>query len=145
MIAFWSWFILAAILLIIEMLSMTTLFLFLAIGSIVIGIITLYIPSMDLSFQLILAGFFALLSMILSYIILKIQKNSNVQKIPDTNSRMQKYIGTEITLSEDVKNGISKAKIGDTHWRILINEGKKNDTVTITGFKSTSFTASKIL
>ena len=140
---YWYWFILAGALLVIEMLSLTTFFLFFAIGAGVMGGILAFVPDMAINMQLGLAGIFAILAMIAGYYAFKAKTNR--QHIDNVNNRMTPYIGTEIILLQDSENGVSKAKIGDTHWRILIDEGKRGDRVKVIDFKSTSFIAKKIM
>ena len=139
MIEYWHWFFIAGVLLIIEMLTFTTFFLFFAMAFALMGIISITNPGMSLNLELTLAGALSILSMLASYAIFKSRRKAPF----DTNNRMAQQIGKEITLLKDSENGVSKAKIGDTEWRVLIDDGKKGEVVQITGFKSTSFVCRK--
>ena len=136
---YWYWFIIAGALLVIEMLSLTTFFLFFAIGAGLMGCILALVPDMALNMQLGLAGIFAIVAMIAGYYTFK--SRTSRKYTDNINNRMTQHIGTEILLLQDAENGVSKAKIGDTHWRVLVDEGKKGDLVKIIDFKSTSFIA----
>lgn len=138
---YWYWFIIAGALLVIEMLSLTTFFLFFAIGAGLIGCVLAFAPDMALNMQLGLAGIFAILAMLAGYYTFK--SKASREHADNVNNRMAQHIGTETLLLQDAENGVSKAKIGDTHWRVLIDEGKKSELVKIIDFRSTSFIAEK--
>ena len=143
MMEYWYWLILAGALLIVEMLTMTTFFLFFAIGSALMGVITFFAPNMHTNLELALTGVFAILAMIAGYYTFKSKRNAHTNT-DDVNNRMIKSIGLQVTLLSDSESGVSKAKIGDTQWRMLINDGKKGDLVEIIDFKSTSFIVKKL-
>ena len=140
---YWYWFILAGGLLIIEMLTMTTFFLFFAIGSALMGVITFFAPNIHNNLELGLTGIFAILAMLAGYYTFR-SKRSAHDDVDDVNNRMIKNIGLHVRLLKDSENGISKAKIGDTHWRVLIDGGKEGDLVEIIDSKSTSFVVIKV-
>ena len=138
---YWHWFIISGVLFVFEMLSLTTFFLFFAIAAGVMGSVIILLPDMGLNMQLGLAGMLAILAMLAGYY--TFQSKISQKRKDVLNNRMDQYIGKEVTLLQDVENGVSKAKIGDTDWRILLEEGRQGDRVKIIDFKSTSFIAEK--
>lgn len=136
---YWYWFTCAGALLIAEMLTMTTFALYLALTAALIGLITMLWPNMHIDVQLGLAGLFAIISVLASYYTFKIKRRN----APTHCNRMSQYIGQTFTLTQDVKDGISKVKIGDTYWRVKISEGLQGDAVSITDSESTTFIAVK--
>jgi membrane protein implicated in regulation of membrane protease activity len=140
---YWYWFLVAGGLLIIEMLTLTTFFLFFAVGSVLMGVITYFVPHMSSNLQLGLTAIFAVLAMLAGYYTFKSKKNAH-NDVDNVNNRMVKHIGLQVKLLKDSKNGVSKITLGDTQWRALINNGKKDELVEIVDFKSTSFIVKKV-
>ncbi len=137
---YWHWLILGGVFLIIEVLSFTAFFLFFSIAAFLMTLLTLIFPNVGLNLQLLIASILALISCIAWY---KIFKNRN-KKFKDVNNRLDQYIGQTETLLEDVTNGYSKIKVGDTSWRVKIPQGNKGDQIEITGYLSTTFEAKLI-
>ena len=143
MMEYWYWLILAGALLIIEVMTMTTFFLFFAIGSALMGAITYFAPNMHTNLELALTGILAIIAMIAGYYTFRPSRNAH-SDVDNINNRMIKNIGLQVRLLKDVESGVSKAKIGDTQWRVLIEHGNKGDLVEIVDFKSTSFIVKKV-
>lgn len=138
---FWHWFVLAGVFFVFEIITFTTFFLFFGASAVAMALITLLFPEMTVTAQAIIASLLAVISMVCGYHFFKKRHIGAGDNPNDVNARMEKYIGRSATLSLDAKNGVSKIQMGDTQWRVLIDEGKAGDTVEITGFHSTSFTA----
>jgi hypothetical protein len=138
---YWHWLILGGVFLIIEILSFTAFFLFFSIAAFLMALLTLSFPTIGLNTQLLIGSALAIISCIIWY---KIFKTRNI-RTEDINNRLDQYIGQTETLLEDVKNGHSKIKVGDTSWRVQLNgEGKKGEKIEITGHISTTFIAKLI-
>jgi membrane protein implicated in regulation of membrane protease activity len=139
---YWHWLILGGLFLIFEITSVTTFFLFFSISAFIMALITGLMPNMHLNVQLLIAGVLAFVSCVLWYRVYRIKNRQ--RKLTDVNNRMDKYIGQQKTLLEDVHNGFSKIKLGDTTWRVEVSSGNKDDTIEITGHKSATFLAKLI-
>lgn len=140
---YWHWWILMGILLIIEIFTLTMFFLFFAISALLLGVIMWFYPELPINWQLLFAGIFALSSMLLGYYALKKRKQkSNIEL--DVNDRLGRYIGKIVVITQRSHSGVAKAKIGDTEWRVLVEDAKVGDEVEILETKSTSFIARKI-
>ncbi|MCF6776147.1 NfeD family protein [Thiotrichales bacterium 19X7-9] len=140
---FWHWLILGGVFLIVELLSFTAFFLFFAIASVVMAVITWIYPGLDTWAQVIIAAILAIISCLIWYKIYRSYKMSKQNKAAlNLNVRLSQYVGKEATLLTDVTNGYAKAKIGDTQWRVEVNASlKSGDRVMITAFDSTTLKA----
>ena len=140
---FWHWLILGGIFLIIELVSFTAFFLFFAIASVVMAVITWVHPSLDTWAQVIIAAILTIISCLIWYKIYRSYKKSKPNEAAlNLNVRLSQYVGKEATLLTEVNNGYAKAKIGDTQWRVEINAPlKAGDRIIITAFDSTTLKA----
>jgi inner membrane protein len=139
---YWHWLILGGVFLIAEVASFTTFFLFFAISAFIMATITALFPEIILTWQLFIAAILTVLSCICFYIVYKKRRVHSAAN--DVNDRLKQYIGMTVTLTEDAQNGISKAKVGDTLWRVEITGGLKGDQVKICSYYSTTFIAEKV-
>ncbi|WP_440615387.1 NfeD family protein [Cysteiniphilum sp. 6C5] len=141
---YWHWWILMGVLLIIEIFSLTMFFLFFAISALLMGVIMWFFPDLHMNWQLLLAGIFALGSMLLGYYALKKRKQKQSTNELDVNDRLGRYIGQVVVVTKATQSGVAKTKIGDTEWRVLVEDAKVGDEVEILEVQSTSFVARKI-
>ncbi len=119
-IAFWYWWILAGILLALELLSMTFYLLWIAIGAATTGIMKWLAPGISGEWQLVI---FAVWSVLSAYLWYRYNKNRPLSKTQQTlNRRGQQYIGQMFTLETAIINGQGKARVGDSPWLVLCNE-----------------------
>ncbi|WP_151192874.1 NfeD family protein [Cysteiniphilum sp. JM-1] len=140
---YWHWWVLMGILLIIEIFTLTMFFLFFAISAFLLGVIMWFYPELPINWQLLLAGVFALGSMLLGYFFLKKRKQKNNVQL-DVNDRLGRYIGRTVVITQRSHSGVAKARIGDTEWRVLVEDAKVGDSVEILDVQSTSFIARKV-
>lgn len=140
-IEYWCWFLIAGLLFLFELCTLLGFFLFFGISSLLMGLITFFVRDLNSNGQLVLAGIFSVLALIAGYYAFK--SKISIKNTDDCNNRMRDQIGKKATLLKDAENSVSKIKIGDTYWRIIIQDGKKDDIVTITGFSSTNFIGKK--
>ncbi|WP_440682791.1 NfeD family protein [Cysteiniphilum halobium] len=140
---YWHWWILMGVLLIIEIFTLTMFFLFFAISALFMGVIMWFYPGLPINWQLLFAGVFALGSMLLGYYVLKKRKQQNNAHL-DINDRLGRYIGKVVKITQESHSGVAKAKIGDTEWRVLVEDAKVGDSVEILEVQSTSFVARKV-
>jgi membrane protein implicated in regulation of membrane protease activity len=111
---FWHWWILAAILLVGEMLTMTTYLFWVALAAIVVGIVKWLFPSIDWEIQGLIFAIWAILSVMFWW---KIQKNKPLNKEQlSLNHRAEQNIGKVFTVEEAIENGEGKIRVGDSLW-----------------------------
>ena len=140
---FWHWLIISGLLFIIEITTLTTFFLFFGIATLIMGAITFIAPDMPLISQALMFSVLSLIAMFSSYFFFKKNALKNNAK-PDVNSsRMTQYIGKSFNLVTDSIAGVAKVQIGDTQWRVIVEDAQIGESIVITGVKSTSFIAEK--
>lgn len=115
-IVFWHWWILAGIILILELTAPVYFFLWLGIAAAATGLLLLVFPSIPIETQLVL---FAVLS-IAATIIWRKYRESNpvVSDQPNLNRRGEQYTGRIFTLDEPIINGVGKVTVDDSTWRV---------------------------
>lgn len=115
-IVYWHWFALAGVLLLPEMLMPGVAFLFLAIGAFAAGVVKLIWPLASLDIQL---GVFAVAS-IAAFAGMRgwIRQVFKVREGDRLNERGGQLIGQTITLSDAIRNGHGRVRVGDGSWNV---------------------------
>jgi membrane protein implicated in regulation of membrane protease activity len=115
-ILFWHWWILAGVLLILELTLPVFFFLWLGIAAAATGLITLVFPGLPLETQLVM---FSVLSVI-AVIAWRRYRESHPATTdqPNLNRRGRQYVGREFTLDNPVVNGVGKVTVDDSTWRV---------------------------
>ena len=111
----WNWFILAAVLLLLEVLAPGTFMLWLGLSAILVGAISLAVI-WSWQAQVIAFAVFAVASIpAWRYFARKVEKPVDR---PFLNRRVEGYIGREFTLDKPIVGGVGTVRIGDTVWRV---------------------------
>ena len=115
-IVFWHWWILAGLLLILELTAPAFFFLWLGIAAAATGLILLVFPVIPLESQLIL---FSVLSVVAVLAWRKYREARPTETDqPNLNRRGRQYLGREFTLEQPIINGVGKVKVDDSTWRV---------------------------
>ena len=111
----WDWFILAALLFLLEVLAPGMFMLWLGLAAIIMGIVA---TTIALSWQVQLIGF-AVLALVLvpawRYFATKVEKPA---ESPFLNRRAEGYVGRVFTLDKPIVDGSGAVRIDDTIWRV---------------------------
>jgi inner membrane protein len=118
LITYWHWLIIAVILLGIEVLSGTFVFLWLSAACVGVAIVVYYEPEIIWQYQFAFATVFIILSIVLWKFWGKIFPTKQRQDNYNLNRRSERYIGRTFTLCEPIVNGIGKIKVDDSSWRV---------------------------
>jgi membrane protein implicated in regulation of membrane protease activity len=111
----WNWFILAAVLLLLEVLAPGTFMLWLGLSAILVGAISLAVI-WSWQAQVIAFAVFAVASIpAWRYFARKVEKPVDR---PFLNRRVEGYIGREFTLEKPIVGGVGTIHIDDTVWRV---------------------------
>lgn len=112
---FWHWWLLAAVLLVVELAVAGGFYLlWLAFAATVVGGVMLVAePSWQLQFAL-----FAVLSVASMTLWHRFKPAAPVSDQPTLNRRGDSYVGRVFVLEEPLVNGIGKLRVDDTQWRI---------------------------
>ena len=127
----WTWWILACVLLIIELLAPAVFFMWLAGAAAAVGLIELVY---DLPWQAEVAVF-SVLSVVFVIVgrpmVLKRRHVDSDQ--PNLNKRINTYVGQRHVLASPIVNGRGQVRIDDTLWDVIGPDMKKDALVEVTG------------
>jgi membrane protein implicated in regulation of membrane protease activity len=111
----WNWFILAALLLLLEVLLPGVFMLWLGLSAILVGIISFTI-SWSWQAQIIAFAVFAIAALpAWRHFARKVEKPADS---PFLNRRAEGYVGRVFTLDRPIVDGIGTIRIDDTVWRV---------------------------
>jgi hypothetical protein len=128
---YWHWWILAGILLLIEMLAPSFFFLWLAIAAAVTGLVMLGVPELGWQYQLMI---FSGLSVVSITLFRRYQRrNPETTDQPTLNRRGEQYVGRTFTLDEPIVNRDGSLRVDDSTWRIAGDDLPAGTRVTVTG------------
>ncbi len=134
----WSWWILAGVLLIIELAAPGVFFMWLGLAAVLVGLIELVY---DLPWQWEIA-IFAVVSIILVLvgrpIVIKRQNVDTDQ--PNLNRRMYEFVGKRYVLEKPIVNGRGQIRIDDTLWDVMGPDLEKDAWIEVTGVEGLRLT-----
>ena len=113
-IVFWYWWALAAMLLVFEMLLPGVVFLFLAIGAAVSGVLLLIASDASLELQLAVFAIVAVLSAVGLRPFLKSLQHKTAE--PALNARGEALVGKVFVLDQPILAGRGRVQLGDGSW-----------------------------
>jgi len=113
---YWHWWILAVVLVVLEMFAPGVIFLWIGIAAAIMGAITLLFTGMTWEIQLFIFSILSVVSVVAGKVFLK--RNPIQTDQPRLNKRGMQYIGRVFTLQEAIINGQGKIKVDDTTWKI---------------------------
>ena len=111
----WHWWILALILLVLEVLAPGTFFLWLGISALFTGLLALILP-IGWEMQFLLFAILSMVSVTLGRIYIKKRPIETDQ--PNLNRRGAQYVGRTFTLNEPITHGYGKIRVDDSTWKI---------------------------
>lgn len=111
----WHWWILALILLVLEVFVPGTFFLWMAISALFTGLLALVLP-IGWEVQFLLFAILAVVSVTLGRAYLKRRPIETDR--PNLNRRGAQYVGRTFTLSEPIVHGYGKIRVDDSTWKI---------------------------
>jgi membrane protein implicated in regulation of membrane protease activity len=132
---FWHWWVLAVILLALEVAAPGTFFLWLAIAAGAVGLIVLIFPELLWQIQILLfavGGVAAVLGW-RAYAVRRPQQSDD----PTLNRRGAQYIGQVFHLSEAIRDGRGRMRVGDTTWQVAGPELPAGARVRVVGVEGT--------
>jgi membrane protein implicated in regulation of membrane protease activity len=137
-IVFWHWWMLAGLLLILELTAPAFFFLWLAIAAGAVGLILLVFPTMPLETQLVL---FSIASVVSVFAWRKYRESRPIQTDqPNLNRRGHQYIGRVFSLDAPITNGEGKVTVDDSTWRVKGPDVPAGTPVKVVGVDGVIFT-----
>ena len=127
----WFWWVMAGVLLLLELMAPGMFFIWFALAAGAVGIIDL-IFSFSWQVEIVL---FAALSMASAFIGRRLVVRHDVKDVhrPNLNQRQYDFIGRSYVLKEPIREGRGKLSIDSTLWDITGPDTPKGATVTVTG------------
>lgn len=113
---YWHWWILAAVLIILEVFAPGAFFLWLGIAAGVVGGLVYLSPAMTWEYQLLAFSVLSVVSIIVWRKFFRTRPADTDQ--PALNRRGEQYIGRSFTLHEPITDGIGKIRVDDSTWKI---------------------------
>ncbi len=139
----WSWFVIALVLLGLEMTAPGVVFLWMAIAAAIVGGIVLFLPDLGWENQFIIFAVLSIISVFSGRYFLR--KNPIESDDTTLNQRGSQYMGHTYSLIRDMENGKGKIRIGDSIWSVEGDfDAKENDTVKVIGVNVTFLIVEKI-
>ena len=137
-IVFWHWWMLAGLLLILELTAPAFFFLWLGIAAGAVGLILLVFPSMPLETQLV---FFSIASVVSVFAWRKYRESRPIQTDqPNLNRRGHQYIGRVFNLDAPITNGEGKVTVDDSTWRVKGPDMPAGTPIKVVGVDGVIFT-----
>jgi membrane protein implicated in regulation of membrane protease activity len=140
-IVFWHWWIIAGLLLILELILPSFFFLWLGIAAAATGFVLLVLPSMPMEMQLVI---FSVASVIAVLAWRKYRETRPVESDqPNLNRRGQQYVGRVFTLDRPIENGVGKVEVDDSTWRVKGPDLPAGTHVKVTGVDGVVFVVAR--
>lgn len=129
---FWHWWVIAMILVIVEIFSMSLFALFIAIAAAIVGFVAWIFPDISWESEAILFSVLSLFSIVCWHFYRKTHPQQETDQ-PSLNKRGSQYVGRTFTLDAATENGIGKLSVDDSTWKIESEQDfKKGDKVKVT-------------
>ncbi|MCL7422208.1 MAG: NfeD family protein [Methylobacter sp.] len=139
---FWHWWILALILLVVEILVPGFFFVWLAIAGFITGCLLWLLPSISMDVQLAVFSVLSVLAIVAWQFYAR--KHPTVSDQPLLNRRGAQYIGRVFNLYEPIVNGQGKIKVDDSIWKVHGEDCDINTKVKVTAIRGTVFDVEKV-
>jgi inner membrane protein len=128
---YWHWWILAGILLIIEVSAPSFFFLWLTVAAAITGFALLAVPDLGWEYQLLI---FSSLSVVSISAFRRYQRSrSKFTDQPTLNRRGEQYVGRTFTLTEPIINNNGVIRVDDSTWRINGADLPAGSTIKVVG------------
>ena len=131
----WTWWIIAVVLIILEVSAPGTFFLWMGGAAGVGGVGLLLVPELAWEFQLTLFSTLSVIAILLSRRYLQKNKGGHSK----LSQRGKRYIGRTVTVAEVITNGIGKVQIEDTLWRARGADAAVGEQVKIVAIEGATF------
>ena len=126
----WCWFLLAALLLGLEIVLPGVHFVWFGFAAGIVGVLAL-VTGVAWAWQLIAFG---LIACVVVYAMRSYADPARVKSDePDLNVRGHQYIGRSVVVEDAIVDGRGKVRIGDTHWIAKGSDAPVGATVKVTG------------
>lgn len=138
---FWHWWIIATVLIIVEVFAPGAIFMWMGVAAGVVGFGLLLLPDTGWEMQFLV---FAVISVGSVFAWRRYARRNPVESDhPNLNLRGQQYVGRQFTLAEAIVNGSGVLNVDDTRWKIRGEDLPAGAQVTVTGVEGTVLTVER--
>jgi inner membrane protein len=128
---YWHWFVLAVLLIILEVFSPGVFFIWMGLAAGIVGLVLLAVPDLGWQYQLLIFALLSVADIFAARLILRRHPIQTDQ--PLLNRRGEQYTGRTFTLSEPIVNGQGKIHVDDSSWKIRGSDCPAGTRVRVTG------------
>ncbi len=132
---YWHWWMLAAILIILEVFAPGAFFLWLGIAATAVGGLVFLAPNTGWEYQILLFSLLSIVSILIWRRFFR-QTPADTDQ-PALNRRGHQYVGRIFTLKEPIQDGIGKIRVDDSSWKVRGNDCPAGTRVEVTGVDGT--------
>lgn len=133
---YWHWLALGLALMALEILAPSTYLLWMGVAAMGVGALLWLMPGLMPEMQLILFALFSILAIVLGRRYVK--KHPIKTDHPTLNVRGAQAIGRILTLDAPIINGVGRARMDDTLWRVLGPDLSAGTRVEVIGVEGTA-------
>jgi membrane protein implicated in regulation of membrane protease activity len=137
----WHWWIFAVILLVLEVLTPGTFFLWMGVSAVMVGLLALLLP-IGWELQVFFFAILSVLSIVIGRHYLKLRPIESDR--PNLNRRGQQYVGRTFTLAEPIVHGYGKIRVDDSTWKIEGGDAAEGSQIRVIGVDGVVLKVEKI-
>lgn len=138
---FWHWWVVALILVILEMVMPGFFLLWIGVAAGITGLLLLLVPTSPWQLQFVVFGVLAIGSIVAARFY--IRRNPIETDDRTLNRRGEQYVGRVFTIDEAIINGIGKVRVGDSVWRAAGPDLPAGERVKVVGVDGTMLKVEK--
>jgi hypothetical protein len=138
---FWHWWVVALILVILEMVMPGFFLLWIGIAAGIVGLLLVFVPATPWQVQFVVFGVLAIGSIAAARYY--IRRNPIESDDRTLNRRGEQYVGRVFTIDEAIINGIGKVRVGDSVWRAAGPDLPAGERVKVVGVDGTMLKVEK--
>jgi len=113
---FWHWWVLAVVLMIVEVFAPGAVFIWMGVAAGVVGLILWIFPATPWEAQWTIFALMSVASIVAFQFYLR--RNPTATDRPRLNRRGQQYVDRVFVLAEPIENGFGKIRVDDSTWKI---------------------------
>lgn len=133
----WHWFILACVLLAIEVTAPVTFFLWLAGAALASTLVAYLFPALSWQFEIALFGVFSFASLVAWHFLRPASIEETDQ--PALNQRNEQYLNKVLVVTEAITGGTGRVKANDSLWKAVGEDAKVGTKVKVVRVEGSIF------
>ena len=137
----WNWFIAAVVLIVLELIVPGVHFLWFGLAAIIVGGVAL-VSGIAWQWQVII---FAVLAVAMVFLVRRYANSAGMRSdTPDLNVRGAQYIGRIVVVSDAIRQGRGKVRVGDTVWHAEGEDAAVGARVKVVGVDGTAMVVERV-